>query len=271
MGTLLKMELLNCINRKQFKIVFIGLFAINTYAFIYTCFIVKGMGLSGLRSGYEMSILLHPYSQAILMTIIFMLPMIANVIYSDSFITDIKSGTYIFITTRSSRTTYIISKGLAVIISTFVSFLIPLLFNIILSNITFPSINYETNGLPPYVIEYIPEELFNWLRIGNPFLFSMTSVTIIALFASMYALLGYSISLNLRKNSLIPIAIVMLAYLVIDIFVSLLPNGLKFQLTILPLPTSPASPTYFFSAIILIFILSISLILRYLLHSRNEL
>ena len=59
---------------------FIVLFFMSTYSFINTGLIVKGMRLSGLRSGYEMSILIHPYGQAILMTILFMLPLFATVI-----------------------------------------------------------------------------------------------------------------------------------------------------------------------------------------------
>ncbi|WP_088225753.1 hypothetical protein [Desulfosporosinus sp. FKB] len=264
MITLIKMELRNCLNRKQFKVMFIVLLLLVIYSFINTGLIVKGMSLSGLRSGYEMSILQHPYGQAILMTILFVLPLFANIIYSDSYIIDVKSGIYIYITTRSKKNVYIISKAIAVVVSTFITFYVPLVINVILSIITFPSISYETNGVPPYIIEYNPEELLNWLRIQNPLVFSLVAIAIISLFASLYALLGYAISLNFGRNGLIPIAFVMLAYLVIDTFISLLPNGFHYQLTNLALPTTTVSASYFFLCIFVILLLSVILLLRQL-------
>lgn len=270
MFKLIKMEFKNCINRNEFRVIFITLLCMSIYAFVNTCLMVKGMRLSCLRSGYEMSILVHAYGQAILTTILFVLPLFACAIYSDSYIEDIKSGAYMYITTRCNKNKYIIAKGLVVVLSTFLVFLIPLLANLMLSLVVFPMTSYETNGLPPYFIEYIPEDLFNWLRVENPLLFSLLSITIISFFASLYALLGYSISLFIRKNKLIPISAVMLSYLIIDVFISLWPNGYKYQLTNLPSPTTTAPVTYFTLSILFLLIVGLVIFIKQLLNSKSE-
>lgn len=268
MFAIFKMEFANCIKRNEFRLIFLILLIMNLYSFINTSIIVRGMNLSALRSGFEMSILIHPYGQSVLMTILFVLPLLSSVIYSDSYITDVKSGTYTFLVTRTNKNTYIISKAMIVVISTFITFSIPMLVSLFWSIVTFPCINYETNGLPPYFIEYIPEEFFNWLRIGNPFLFCLFSIVKISFFACIYALLSYAFSLIFMKNRLIPIALTMFSFLVFDIFISLSPYGFRYQIVNLPLPTTSSSGLYMM--IMILILISISLILMVIKFNKNE-
>ncbi|MDV3427301.1 MAG: hypothetical protein LIR50_09465 [Bacillota bacterium] len=270
MFSIFKVEIKNCINRNEFRIMFIILLSINVFAFVNTCIFVKGYGISKLRSGYEMSILLYPHEQAILSTILFVLPLFAAIVYSDSFISDVKTEVYLYITTRVNQNKYIIAKAITVAVSAFLIIFIPFIINLTLSILTFPPMDYETNGLPAYIIEYIPEDLFNWLRIENPFLFSVFSITIISIFSSLYALLTYSISLIIRKNKLIPITIITMSYLIISTFVNILPDGYSYILTNLPSPTTTSPFYYFILVLILLFSSSLIIIAAKLKNKKFE-
>lgn len=201
MKQMLSVEFRNCINKKEFKIVFLTLFFISIAAYFIECFEFYGDNLSLIRSAYDSCIVKSTYSLIVISAEVLLAPILALLIYSDSYYTDCRCGAHKYILTRTNMKTYIASKGIVIFAVTFFTFFIPLLINQFLTFIAFPLQGYDNIfGYPLYFFYYNKEYLFDFIRLQWPYLFNLIWMFFPSLFAALFALLGYSMYFIFKKN-----------------------------------------------------------------------
>lgn len=229
MRNLLKIEFKNCISRKEFKFIFLFLLFFSLLGFFISCNKFINSDLTYVRSAYELSFVQSIYSKSFLSLICMLLPVIACMIYSDTFLYDIKNGCYKNILIRAQKIQLIITKAIVVFTVTFGTFFITFSINQILSLIAFPVVGFDNNkGLPPYDIgvqNYTSGYLFDSLRISNPLLYNATFIFLISIFAACFALLGYALYFVIKQGKIAVISTV----LVIGIGIQLLLQALNLR------------------------------------------
>ncbi|WP_129598086.1 hypothetical protein [Anaerophilus nitritogenes] len=265
MKKLLKIEFTHCINSRSFKFVFSTLLFISLSGYLINCYEFYGNKLSFIRSAFEYSIIQGVYSRFLMETELFLLPILACIIYSDSYFMDAKLGTYKNIITRVNKKNYIIAKGIIVFIVTFFTFFIPLMLNQLLCFIAFPIQGYDNNyAIMPYDIgfqNYTKEFLFDLLRLQSPFLYNMTYMIIISLCAALFALLGYSIYFIYKKNRMSVIVGIFALYNG-SIFILSLADLEKYSIINYLRPTLPGSIIILLFWMIALFIVSTIIITK---------
>lgn len=244
MKNIVKIELINCINRKEYKLVLFTIMLISLGSFIVSCISFYGSDILFIRSAYEMAIVEGNYSENFLGLLVIILPILSTLIYSSSYYEDRITGRYNTIAMRIETGKYIWSKVFVIFIVTFLTFFIPLLLNQILCFIAFPLEGLDTNqGLPFYDIgiqNYSSEYLFNFMKIQYPLFYNIFKIFLISIFASLWGVFSYSIHFidYMQRKGKYPILIFsFMAYILLDLILSflgmyeyshfnfLLPNG----------------------------------------------
>lgn len=224
MKNIILLEIKNCMQRKEFKIVFMILFFLSIGSYVIDCYEFFGQELSYVRSAYESCIIQSVQSYFVLTTELLLLPLIATMVYSDSYYLDCKRGVYKSIITRIDKRRYIIAKAIAIFTTVFAVFFIPLAVNQFLCLIAFPTEGFDNNqSLPPYDIgfqNYHQENRFDFLRIQAPFLYNLLHMAIIGLFASLFALLAYALYFIYKKSRLSVIGGIFITYLLQEVVLS---------------------------------------------------
>ncbi len=244
MKNILKLEFKNCINRREFKIVLSIVMIISLGSFIASCVSFYGSDILHVRSACEMGIVEGEYSNNFLELLILILPILATLIYSDSYYEDRKNGSYISITTRVGVERYIWAKVIVIFTVTFLIFFVPLILNQMLSFIAFPLEGLDNNqGLPFYDIgvqNYMVEFLFSFMKLQHPLLHNIFKIFLISLFAGLWGILSYAVHfiVYMHKKEKYPVLIFVFAiYVLCDLILRflniheysyrnfLLPNG----------------------------------------------
>lgn len=206
MNNLLVIEIRNCLKRKEFKFIFSILMFLALGSFLTEVLSSYGQAFFEVRSRYETGIIQGVHANFFYMFEILLLPLLAVIIYSDSFYMEKKWGVHKIIITREKQKKYIIAKGLVIFIITFFTFLLPLILNQILCSLVFPKIGLNNKySLPPYDIgvqNYHSNMALDLTRIQNPLLFNVTYMIIISLTAALLAILAYALFFIYTKNKL---------------------------------------------------------------------
>jgi hypothetical protein len=221
---MLMLELRNCLHRKEIKFVFSFLMLISIGGFLLECSRFYGMGMTNIRSAYEMSLIQGTSVHVLLSVECILIPLIASIIYSDSFYVDYQSGVYKSILTRTDTKTYIRAKGIVTFGVTFFVFLIPLLWNQVLCLITFPTEGFDNRfALPPYDIgtqNFNNKFMFDLLRVQSPLLYNLLYMFLISLVAALFAVFAYGAFLVFKKGRFATIAGVFSLYVVVEMAVT---------------------------------------------------
>ncbi|MCB2360027.1 hypothetical protein [Clostridium estertheticum] len=221
MKNLLVIETKNCLKRKEFKFIFAVLMFLALASFLAEVLPFYGLRSTSIRSSYESGMIQGVYGNYFKGIEILLLPLLAVIIYSDSFYMEKKWQVHKVIITREKQKNYIIAKGLVIFTVTFFTFLVPMVVNQILCSIIFPKIGLNNNSsLPPYDIavqNYHSNLAFEFTRIQNPLLFNVTYMIIISLTAALLATLAYSIFFIYTKNKLSVFLGIFGAYFVIAV------------------------------------------------------
>ncbi|KML23304.1 MULTISPECIES: hypothetical protein [Priestia] len=222
MINVLKLELKSCMKRKEIHFVLSFLILLSVAAFIAESIPFYESNMRFIRSAYETTILQGVYANPFRNTLLFIIPLVAATVFSDSFFIDYRMGVYKNILTRSDKKTYLIAKYIVTFIMTFMVFFIGLLINQLLCFITFPLNGFDNNSsLPPYDIglqNFNNKALFDLLRLESPLFYNLTFIFIISLFAGLISLVTYSVYfLCLNKNRIIGIMSIFIIYIVINI------------------------------------------------------
>jgi hypothetical protein len=228
---MLQLEWKHSLNRLEFKLVFLLMMLISVGSFIFSCFYEWGGGQYGssllhVRSAFEMSIIQGTGVSVLLSTLVFLSPLLAMVVYSDTAYSDQTSGVYKPILTRISVKTYLWCKAAVVSVVTFFTFFVPLLINQLLSLIAFPLQGYDNNyALPPYDIgiqNYDSGWMFDLIRLQSPLLYNLLYMFIISLFAVIIALFAFTVFLVVKKNRFAVISGVFILIVIVQLIVMIM-------------------------------------------------
>lgn len=221
MGRLFLLEMRNCINRKEFQVSFGILFFLSIGSFLVTCYRFFGHSLHQVRSASESSMLLGVYSTSFVIILTVLLPLLSTLIYSDSFYSDVKSGVYKSIITRTSFTKYVSVKTICIFVITFLTFFTPIMLNQLLSLIAFPIEGYDNNfSLPPYVIDFTEENMFELLKLESPYLYNCLYAAIISISAGLISVLAFAIYFYTVRGKFYVNSGIFLGYILSHLFFS---------------------------------------------------
>ncbi|MFL0194084.1 hypothetical protein ACJDU8_00545 [Clostridium sp. WILCCON 0269] len=233
MKNILILEFKNCIANVKFKIVLMVLLLMSILGYLVNCYSSYKLPLSQVRGAYEVSLIQGIQSSNILGIMIVFIPLLSNIVYSDSYYVDSHTGVYKNIITRVNKRHYIISKAIVILTVTFFVFFIPLLLNQLLCLITYPVEGIDHNYcFPAYDIgyqNYTANWLFELTRFNNPFLYNVIYMIIISIFASLFGLIGYIISLIYNKKRFIIVIAPFILNIVIEIFIDILGRIFNFE------------------------------------------
>lgn len=221
MGRLLLLEGKNGVNSKPFQVVFAILMFLSLGSFLVTCYHFYGDSLTQIRAAHETSMLRGVYSSSFVIMLTVLLPMLATLIYSDSFYSEVQSGVYKSIVTRAGMAPYVCVKAVFTFGLTFLAFFIPMLINLLLNLIAFPVEGYDNNySLPPYVLDYYETNMFERVRLESPYLYVCLFAAILSLFAGLLALLAFSLYLYVTKSKYVVHSGVFMGYILLQLFAS---------------------------------------------------
>ncbi|AEB76821.1 hypothetical protein [Clostridium botulinum] len=214
-------ETKKCIGRLRTQLIFFSLFIITIISYVMSIHSCYGDSLSNMRSASELGFIQSVESRFLYHLLVMIAPLIACLIYSDTYCEDYKTGVYKSILTKVEKKHYYLSKALVNFLVTFFVFFIPLIINEILCLITFPKKGYFNNfGLPSYDIGYSnfnSDWMLDLLRIKSLFLYSLTYIVIISLFAALFSVLAFSIQLYYKKNRFAVPAAMFIGYMLLSI------------------------------------------------------
>jgi hypothetical protein len=207
-----------CLKRKEIHFVFLLLLLISITAFIMECLAFYGSNLKFVRSSAESSLVQGVYAGSARLTLIFILPLLSSLIYSDSFYTEYHNGVLKTILTKVDKSKYIFYKSIVTFFFSFFVFFITLFINLILCTVTFPQVGFDNiYSLPPYDIaiqNYDNTYFLDIIRIESPFLFNVISIILLSLFAGLFSLFTLGIYfLFLSKNRVFGLFFSFLCYI----------------------------------------------------------
>ena len=160
---LLNIEIIKCINQKEFKVVFSLMLLLVTLSYFIETFSVYGKNVMWLRSVAQNSFMIGLYSDNLFQFYTFFFPLICVSVYSMSFLQECQDGTAENYFIRMGYAKYIWSKALSVFLLTCFSIIIPMLTNLFLCKMTFPLVGSDDNVLDNHFTEGIYQEIF----LGN--------------------------------------------------------------------------------------------------------
>lgn len=219
------LELKKIIRRKEFKLVFIVIWAAIFLDFLLTCREYYGANLSNVMSAFNGTIITNVVKTALEPIVGILLPLTVGIIYSDSYLEEDTWGVSNFINTRISKKNNIIAKSIAISIISFSIIFIPLLANEILAIIAFPIQGYNTFGAPDYkLLCYIDyDKVLPELQLYYPYINILLFIFIRALYGVAFALLSFGVSFLYKVNKYITV----LSAFIINTFMIVVLNSIS--------------------------------------------
>ncbi|WP_039222638.1 hypothetical protein [Clostridium novyi] len=218
MYNMLKLELKNCLRRKEFKIIFTIIMAGVLMHFINEWHELLIKDLTNVLGGYDHTVLQSVFPNPLLISIGSLMPLTCSLIYSDSYYTDIKNGIYKNIVTRTNRFNYVLSKIIITFTVSFLIIFIPLIIDQILCYMCFPfrgHMNYFGDPSYIYINTIYPDVQLHYMSIFHPYINNFIYILINSLFGGLLALLSLSISFVIKKNKYI---IVLSSFIIFEIY-----------------------------------------------------
>lgn len=196
MINLIKLDLKNCLSSIKFKLVFLLLFLISLLAYFCTCFGVFKANTLELYPTIMMSLILNAKTITIYHFTLIIIPLIACLIYSDSYIYERDRNISIYFHTRSSKCKYFISKILCIFAIVFITLFFTLCINEILTIIAVPNIGVnEYMSIPVYQLSddnclFFMQHIFD----NYPYLYNFMLIAMVSLYGAIIAVIGFNIS-----------------------------------------------------------------------------
>ena len=211
----MKVEFKKCFDRGQFKIMFLIIYIMTVLSFIAECMESTNCSMTLLRSANESTFLTG--ANTFLHAMVMVMPIMASLIYADSYEEEKKNGINKYIATRIDIKRYLLGKGVVVFIMNFLCFFIPIIMNMLLCKWTFPKIGHDSiYGLPPYALElnYSQKILFNSLRLESPWIYNLVHALGVGLFAGILGLIIYGVFFISEKNKLKTVIEIYIIYVI---------------------------------------------------------
>lgn len=206
MITLIKLDFKNCLRNEKYKLCFLSLLGICLFSFLTVC-ISSFMGNSlQLDFTNKMGIMLGTNVRPVFHLILLFIPLIACVIYSDSFIYERDNNICVYYLTRTYKLKYFISKIFSIFIIVFFTILVPLSVNELLTRLAIPNIGVNHGyGLTVYQLKANVGGFFlQSIYDKYPYLYNFLLILITSFYGSLVAVIGFNFSLifQIRKITL---------------------------------------------------------------------
>lgn len=228
---LIKIDIKNCINNLRFKIIFLSILGISLISFFSTCATYYGKNSLQIYSTNKMSLILSSDLRSVFHFLILTIPMLACIIYSDSYIIERKNNITNYFFIRSSRIKYFISKILVIFCTVFSTIFLVLIINELLTYTAIPKIGVNTGyGIPIYQIrvnnnEFFLQQIYNL----NPYVYNIILITISAIYGALIAVIAFNISLIIRMK---PVTLIIGTFLIVNLISIILPMNFRIELYI---------------------------------------
>jgi hypothetical protein len=217
MKNLLLLEWKRCFHRIEFRFTFGFFLVVAIGAFVDTCRAYYGRPLTLIRSAWDMSMMQGIEGHVWLSMELLLLPLLASILFSDSYYSDLRSGVYQTTLTRARACSVIWAKFIINFVVVFLAVLIPLMVNQRLCLSAFPTVGFDNNfGVPPYDIDvhnYTPSYLFDLLRVQSPPLYNLLYMFIISGFAALLASVTFALYFILKKGKFMTLTSVYLLFI----------------------------------------------------------
>ena len=151
MKKMVLIEIKHCIDRAEYKVVFIALMILNIASYILCVKNDIGKSYQFIRSANENFVLQGTEAAYIPYIMYLLLPVYATIIASLSLIREEKSNSSILLIQRIGKKKYLAGKLFGILIVTFLTITIPMLINLLLCHLTYPIHGYDSAwGEPDY-------------------------------------------------------------------------------------------------------------------------
>ena len=202
----LKIELKNCINKIEFKIIFAIVFIFCMAGFLLEVASDYGQSYQFVRSAGECVFLQSAEAEFLLKNLNLLFPMLIGLIYAGSLLDEERTHIAGNLVVRGGKKKYLWAKAMAVFFSAFAIFFIAFMANFVLCYLFFPVEGSDSMWLEPaYLIgvsAYFPQCMLEFLRIQSPVLYNLIFIFIYALCSGVLALLAYGIGFLFQNKKL---------------------------------------------------------------------
>ena len=184
----------------------------------------ENIGLSEffIRTASEVSFLQNNLTRHYMTVLTVIGPLLAMISCSLIYANDYECNMLPCIYIRTNLKKYHISNMIAVFLSAFLLFFIPLIISYLISLIACPihiSLDNMT-ATPSYVIEYTNDSKLDLLRIFNPVSFTVIHIIITSFIFSLFACCGYIITMCIKLNKYISISVIFFCYVFYNVILS---------------------------------------------------
>lgn len=196
---LVKMEIRSCLDRAECRLVF-GLYMILSVGGFLLCLRNDvGSHYQFIRSADDNFLLMGTETSFFVYLLVLLFPVLSMVPCSFSCNYDVVNHRDILIAHRCGRKAYVVSKFISSGVLTFVITALPLLINLAMCHIIYPSVGYDNVwGEPQYLIglySYSGERFLSLFQVQSPFLYNLFYISLYGLFASLFSLFACGLCL----------------------------------------------------------------------------
>lgn len=216
MLSLLKLDLLNCLNSIKFKASFIILYCISMGSYYITLYSIKGLSNMSLAIIDRLGIINGMYGRKLWWLFIMCMPLFVLMIYSDSFLIEKQNKSYINIVQRVGRKKYVLSKFITTALVSFLTVFFILMINEMTISIIFYNAGSATGSVPIYAFNHTSISILENFGSINPFIGKIILVTMASLVAMSISVFTLSLSYLIKVKNYVLIATVYIAYTLYD-------------------------------------------------------
>jgi len=198
--------------RREFILTFFIMTVISLGSFLFNCFRQNGFDVMQALSADKLFIG-RSYNNELFILLQFLLPLLAVIPFSDSYLLEKQLNILPCLLTRTSATRYLFAKMAAVSLSAAAVVFVPFLLNFILGLIAFPaeSINYSFHALASvdstYRSSYAENILFPELFFKNPYLYNFVFLLLLTAFCALLAVITFQVSFTFTRNKILLLAL----------------------------------------------------------------
>lgn len=260
------LEIRHCVDHIEYRVICGTLFFLNIISYILCVKNDIGKSYQFIRSANENFVLQGTEAAYIPYILYLLLPIYATIMASLSLVREEKNNSSTLLIQRVGKKKYLLGKLLGIMFVTFFSIIIPLLTNLLLCHLTYPSHGYDSAwGEPDYAIGVMSYNAGNYIdiiRLQNPTLYNLIYILNYGIFGTGLAIFAFALSFYEKMKVLyfakIP-GTLFLIYIVLNLIASLFRlNSFSIQGYIMPNVRGNLVGELFL--ILLIFGLSISII-----------
>lgn len=200
---LIKIDIKNCLKNIRFQISFLCLLGVSLLAFWGVCAANYNESSLYLESTNKLGIIQGVSVRNMFQMLLLTIPVLASVMYSDSYIYEKNENISNYFFARTSKTKYFLSKIIVVFLVVFMSIFITLVLNELLTWIAIPNIGVYTAGAqeyasPKYDNSFFMPSIYN----SYPYLYNIIISAIFALYGALIAVIAFNISLLVKMKSI---------------------------------------------------------------------